>query len=611
MSQIRILPEILSNKIAAGEVVERPASVVKELVENALDAGSSRIMIEIEKGGRSMIRVSDDGGGMVHDDALLALERYATSKIASDDDLFSIGTLGFRGEALPSIAAVSRMTLVSRAAGAVSGTEIQIEGGRIQNVSEVGAPPGTMVAVRQLFFNTPARRKFLKTVTTEMGHIADVIASLALGHPQVHFKLLHNRNIIKQWPAVTDGYDRAVDVLGRNVGSHLHALDHEKPDLQLSGWIATPRVTRSTSRGIYLFVNGRWVRDKVILHAIFDGYTQRLVKGQYPLAVLFIQVPVDQVDVNVHPTKHEIRFTRQRYVHDSIRDAIAGTLDQVDRPAWAPQTYDRVPVSDSLPKVSESIETSFKGGRDTRSRIQELGYKAQDTGSKIQDAGYRQQDSVTGRKYQISNIKFQPGQSAIWETRKFSSLRVIGQLRNTYVICESDDGLMLIDQHAAHERIYYEQLKRQAEKKTGAVQNLLVPETVEVGFRGAEVLEKRIPELSALGLEIEPFGGNSFVIKAVPAMLAGQDVKPLVIEIAEKLATTGYSDDLEAALDAAIHLIACHGAIRASQSLAEQQMEKLLEQLDGCENPSHCPHGRPTWVQLSLYEMEKLFKRNL
>ena len=611
MSQIRILPEILSNKIAAGEVVERPASVVKELAENALDAGSSRIMIEIEKGGRSMIRVSDDGGGMAHDDALLALERYATSKIATDDDLFSIGTLGFRGEALPSIAAVSRMTMVSRAAEAVAGTEIQVEGGRIKNVSEVGAPTGTMVAVRQLFFNTPARRKFLKTVTTEMGHIADVIASLALGHPQVHFKLLHNGNIVKQWPAVKDGYDRTADVLGKNVGSHLHALEHEKPDLKLSGWIATPRVTRSTSRGIYLFVNGRWVRDKVILHAIFDGYSQRLVKGQYPLAVLFIQVPVDQVDVNVHPTKHEIRFTRQRYVHDSIRDVVARTLDRVDRPAWAPQTYDRVPFSDSPPKVSESFRAPFREERDTGYRIQDsgyktqgTGYKVQDTGSKIQDAGYRQQDSVTGRKFQHS-------QSGIWEARKFSSLRVIGQLRNTYLICESDDGLLLIDQHAAHERIYYEQLKRQAEKKTGAVQNLLVPETVELGFREAEALEKRIPELSALGLEIEPFGGNSFVIKAVPAMLAGQDVKPLVVEIAEKLATTGYSDDLEAALDAAIHLVACHGAIRANQSLTEQQLEKLLEQLDGCENPSHCPHGRPTWVQMSLYEMEKMFKRKI
>jgi len=594
MSQIRILPEILSNKIAAGEVVERPASVVKELVENALDAGSSRIMIEIEKGGRSLMRVSDDGGGMRHDDALLALERYATSKIARDEDLFSIGTLGFRGEALPSIAAVSKLALISRAAEAEAGTEIQVEGGRIKSVSEIGAPPGTMVTVRRLFFNTPARRKFLKTVTTEMGHIADVIASLALGHPQVHFKLRHNGHTLKQWPAVQDGFDRAVDVLGKDVGRHLHAVQLGKTDLQVSGWIAVPRVTRSTSRGIYVFVNGRWVRDNVILHAMFDGYSQRLVKGQYPLAVLFIQVPFDQVDVNVHPTKHQIRFTRQRFVHDAIRDLVSRTLDQVDRPAWAPQSYDADRFGKSSAQISENMGPSHA--------------MAGDRSGSMQDTGYRIQDSESGNKFPISNFQFQ---QKIWETRKFSSLRVVGQLRNTYVICEGEDGLMLIDQHAAHERIYYEQLKKQAAEKTTAVQNLLVPETVEMGFREARVLEKRIAELSELGLEIEPFGGTTFVVKAVPAMLAGQDVKPLVIEIAEKLAASGFSDDLQAAIDATIQSMACHGAIRASHALTDRQISGLLEQLDGCENPSHCPHGRPTWVQLSLFEMEKMFKRKV
>ena len=277
MSKIKILPEILSNKIAAGEVVERPASVVKELVENALDAGSSRVVVDVEKGGRSLIRVSDNGSGMGHDDALLALERYATSKIYKDRDLFSINTLGFRGEALPSIAAVSRFNLISRAASAVCGTEIQVEGGKIKEVREAGAPQGTMVTVRQLFFNTPARRKFLKTIGTEMGHIADMVARIALGTPAVQLRLTHNEKIVKDWPAASEPFDRVVDVLGKDLKSSLHAIEFSDNGISIGGWIASPRVTRRTSRAIFIFVNGRFVRDWIVQHALFEGYSQRLV----------------------------------------------------------------------------------------------------------------------------------------------------------------------------------------------------------------------------------------------------------------------------------------------------------------------------------------------
>jgi DNA mismatch repair protein MutL len=390
----------------------------------------------------------------------------------------------------------------------------------------------------------------------------------------------------------------------------------------VTGWLASPRVTRSTSRSIYLFVNGRWVRDKVILHALFDGYSQRLVKGQYPLAVLFISVPFDQVDVNVHPTKHQIRFVRQRFVHDAIRDGVAGLLNEVDRPAWAPQTYGREP-SGSNPAGDSAFRkppNALEPGYGPRERIAGFGFQTPDSErwakeSVNADGTQNRRNEERGFRFPVSPVRSrQPGspdQAEIWETRKFASLRVIGQLRNTYVICESEDGLLLIDQHAAHERIYYEQLKKQAAGKTTAVQNLLVLETVELGFREAEGLAHHLADLSELGLQIEPFGGNTFVIKAVPAMLAGQAIKPLVIEIAEKLAATGYSDDLEASIDATIQLMACHGAIRASQSLSERQIEVLLQQLDGCANPSHCPHGRPTWVQLSLYEMEKMFKRKV
>jgi len=290
MSRIKILPEILSNKIAAGEVVVRPASVVKELVENALDAHSRRIIVEVEKGGRALIRVSDNGIGMSHDDALLALERYATSKIYTDRDLFSINTLGFRGEALPSIAAVSRFEMITRAQDEDAGTEISVDGGKIKKVSETGAPTGTMLTVRQLFFNTPARRKFLKSVTTEMSHIADTVARIALAQPDVQFRLIHNNKTVKDWPAVESPRQRVIDVVGRDVQDNLHPIQYARPGIKISGWVSTPRVTRSTSRGMYMYVNRRFVRDRIIQHALFQGYSQRLVKGQFPVAVVFIDV---------------------------------------------------------------------------------------------------------------------------------------------------------------------------------------------------------------------------------------------------------------------------------------------------------------------------------
>jgi DNA mismatch repair protein MutL len=297
--------------------------VVKELVENALDAGSTRVVVEVEKGGRSLIRVSDNGAGMGHDDALLSLERYATSKIFKDQDLFSINTLGFRGEALPSIAAVSRFNLTTRAESAASGTEIVVEGGQIKNVSEIGAPVGTMITVRQLFFNTPARRKFLKTIGTEMGHIADMVARIALGNPAVQFRLTHNDKNVKNWPAAAEKFDRAVDVLGNDLKNSFHPIEFQNDAVAVSGWISSPRVTRRTSRAIYIYVNGRFVRDRIIQHALFEGYSQRLVKGQFPVAAVFINVPYDAVDVNVHPTKNEVRFARQREVHEAVRRAPA------------------------------------------------------------------------------------------------------------------------------------------------------------------------------------------------------------------------------------------------------------------------------------------------
>jgi len=616
MAKIRVLPETLSNKIAAGEVVERPASVVKELLENALDAGSTRIIIEVEKGGQALIQVSDNGAGMGSDDALLAIERHATSKISSVDDLFAIETLGFRGEALPSIASVSHFSLVTRDSSADAGTQIIVEGGKVRSVSEAGVPQGTLVCVKQLFFNTPVRKKFLKTIATEMSHIADTVSRIALGRPAVQFRLIHNNKIVKNWPHVSRHVDRIAEVLGKDVRSDLHAIELNRNGLSISGWIGSPQITRRTSRGLYVFVNGRFVRDRTIQHGVFAGFAQRLVKGQFPVAVIFIQVPFDQVDVNVHPTKNEVRFVNPQRVHEAVKSAIAQTLYDVDRVNWRPADGARQPESKNTSAVAESPATFASPGIATRSAKQsqfpypQSGFhRPAASNQEHHPSASSQQPVASGQIHQQPAARSQGRQESIFDNKGFSALRVVGQLHGTYIVCESEAGLVLIDHHAAHERILFEQLQRRAADQPAAAQKLVVPETLELNFREADILGQMVTDLKTLGLEIEPFGKNTFVIKAVPGLLAGRDPKPMIVEIVEKAAETGYSPGLEAALDQCRMVMACHGSLRAHQTLTAQQIRQLLEQLDACEHPSHCPHGRPTWIRWDLATLEKLFKR--
>ena len=613
MPKICVLPNNLSNKIAAGEVVERPASVVKELLENALDAESTRIIVEVEKGGQSLIQVSDNGVGMSHADALFAIERYATSKISTDNDLFSITSLGFRGEALPSIASVSRFTLITRDASSDVGTEIIVDGGKIQSVSEVGAPAGTMISVKELFFNTPARKKFLKTVGTEMGHIADTVARLALGHPEVQFRLNHNNKAVKSWPLVSKHLDRAVDVLGKDVRQELQAIEYNRNGILISGWVCSPKVTRRTSRGVYIFVNGRFVRDRTIQHGVFKGFAQRLVKGQFPIAVVFLKVPFDQVDVNVHPAKNEVRFRSPHHIHEAVRGAVAQALYEADRARWGTDKGDSDMTIAQPSSVSEFVKADFGSRSSALPRHSPWPEGNSKNGETRYEPPYAVSPTSSRIEEQVSNREFespsQTRQAQIFENRGFSSMRVLGQLHNTYILCESDTGLVLIDQHAAHERIYFEQLKRSHADHQSAAQKLLVPETIELNFSEAETLGRMAADLTSLGLEIEPFGKNTFVIKSVPALLSGRDVKPLIHEIVEKAAAEGYSPGLKDALDQCRMVMACHGALRANQALSQEQIRKLLEQLDACENPSHCPHGRPTWIRWDLATLEKSFKR--
>lgn len=621
MSKIKILPEILSNKIAAGEVIERPSSVVKELVENALDADSTRIIIEVKNGGRSLIRVSDNGSGMNSDDALLAPERYATSKIYKDEDLFAINTLGFRGEALPSIASVSKFGLVTRDRTSQTGTEVVIEGGTIKKVSQIGAPLGTMVTVRQIFFNMPARRKFLKTVNTEMGHIADIVSSMALGRPHIQFRLIHNGKVVKNWSSTSDEAGRLTDVLGNDIKNNLNKIEFTSDFLTVQGWISSPRITRSTSRGIYLYVNHRVVRNRVIQHALFQGYGSRLMKGQFPVAVIFIHVPCDQLDVNVHPTKHEVKFANQKKIHDAVTGVVAESLRLSDQPQWRPKRFSDPDPMDVKSRISETVshfsipkkEISTRYPANRKPQTHERGISASlrpetNIPSEAPSSLHSDQHQASPWK---QDLRFTPtsGQTKLWARKRFGDLKVIGQFHDTYILCESSDRIVLIDQHAAHERILFEQLKNRSLASKKAAQKLLLPETIDLGYREAEILEGLIPDLNELGLEIEPFGGNTFVVKSVPALLENKEVKPLVIEIVEKTAQIGFTPGLEKAMDQCLLLMACHGAIRANQKLSNQQIKGLLEQLDQCDQPSNCPHGRPTWISWSIKDLEKSFKR--
>jgi DNA mismatch repair protein MutL len=554
---------------------------------------------------------------MNSDDALLATERYATSKIYKDEDLFAIHTLGFRGEALPSIAAVSKFCLVTRDQASQAGTEVVVDGGTIKKVSQVGAPLGTMVSVRQLFFNVPARRKFLKTVNTEMGHIVDTVSSMALGRPDIQFRLIHNGKVIKNWSATDNNVDRVVDVLGKDIQNNLYKIEFTSDFLTTHGWISSPRITRSTSRGIYLYVNQRVVRNRVIQHALFQGYGSRLMKGQFPVAVIFIHVPCDQLDVNVHPTKNEVKFARQKKIHDAVAGVVAERLRLADQPQWRPKRFQEPDPMDVKSRISESephfnilkkhVSTRYPATR-TRQPVTDISSEA---GPPLHSDRHPASGIPRPASPWKQDLRFTPtsGQTKLWAEKRFGDLKIIGQFHDTYILCESSDRMVLIDQHAAHERIIFEQLKNRSQASKKSAQKLLLPETIDLGYREAKILEELIPDLNELGLEIEPFGGNTFVVKSVPALLENKETKPLVIQIVEKMAQIGFTTGLEKAIDQCLILMACHGAIRANQKLSNEQIKGLLDQLDQCEQPSNCPHGRPTWITWSIKDLEKSFKR--
>ena len=590
-AKVRVLPPELADQIAAGEVVERPASVVKELVENALDAGARRIEIEIEGGGRRLVRVVDDGSGMEPDDARLALRRHATSKIASADDLWGLRTFGFRGEALPSIAAVSRLTLATRPPDAAAGFKLAVEAGIETDAREVGIPVGTQIEVRDLFFNTPARAKFGKSEPTETANVSEALLRLALANPGAHLRLRVSGRVAMDLPPHRDAAERVRAALARRGAGALHEADGEEGGCHVRAFLAGPDESTNTTRNTFLFVGGRFVRDRNLLHALGLGYGALLEKGRYPMAALFLDVPGADVDVNVHPQKLEVRFARAQEVYAAVRHVVGAAIA---RAPWLRTTDDRPMRTFTQPP---RLETG--GARPVR-----VGGGAMALPRSAQSAlplrALRDADDAA------------PAADAPTEfaaSRFFADLNYVGQVHRTYLVCEAADEVILIDQHAAHERVAYARLRAAHARRQIARQQLLFPIPIEVGEAAAAALETD-DLLGGLGFEVARHGPDEILLRAVPEPLKDADPKPLIRELLSDLADG--TPLREGELDRVDHIlatIACHSVVRAGDVLSRTEAVALLNQLDGVDLRSHCPHGRPVLLRLPLGEIERRFGR--
>ncbi len=558
---LKKLSDSLVAKIAAGEVIERPFSVVKELVENSIDAGAHDILIELDHGGRRRILIVDDGCGMTCDEALLSLERHATSKISSEEDLFNIQTLGFRGEALPSIAAISQMTLETCAAGESLGTRLDIEGGKVVKVGTSSLRKGTRICVENLFFNTPARLKFLKTKETEFSHSANWLESIALSRPDVGFRLVHEgkKEMTTQALLKEDLRGRIGEVLGSTISEFLHPVLLERHRMKLTGFISDHRAgaASAASKSLFFFVNGRSVRDRILQHAVLSAYENLLMKHRYPWVVLTLQVPPDFVDVNVHPTKNEVRFAQTNLVHELVREGVRGALG-VGAPLGAPLPHFDVGAGFPRPQ-SDEIEQGAE----------------------------------------------------IALLQRTSDIRIIGQAHQTYLVCETAEKLFLIDQHAAHERIGFEKLKRQHEEGGIQRQQLLIPQNFDLRPSQAAILKKYLSELNQVGLEIEFFGGATFILRSIPILLQGSDFVALIEELLEDLQSFEKLSPLSDRVHEVLERMACHQQVRAGDHLNREEIEELLHQMNETPFAGQCPHGRPAILEIPFTEVEKWFKRRL
>ena len=606
---IRILPPATVNRIAAGEVVERPASVVKELVENAIDAGAARIDVIMDAGGRTAITVTDDGRGMDADELALAVERHATSKLPDGDDLLRITALGFRGEALPAIASVSRFTMTSRAAGAEAAWSIEIDAGRKGEPAPAALAQGTRVEVRDLFYATPARLKFLKTPRTELDHAAEAVNKLAMAHPRVGFSLTADgRTVVRlaAVPALADDDDggrleRLAQVMGRGFADNALEIDAEREGVRLTGYASLPTLNRGTARAQHLFVNGRPVRDRLVIGALRGAYADVLARDRYPMVALFVTAPADAVDVNVHPAKAEVRFRDSGVVRGLIVGALkhalaaaghraATTVGEAALAAFRPNDG-ATPILPMAPHrgggYGHGVTTRLPAGLAEAAAA----YHAPLAGDIAAPSGRVEADETdtAAMAYPLGAAR--------------------GQLHATYIVAQTQDGIVIVDQHAAHERLVYERMKAALAASGVARQGLLIPEVVELEAAVVARLAERADELAELGLALEPFGEGAVVVREVPGLLGESDIQGLVRDLADELAEMGAAHSLRERLDEVCSTMACHGSVRAGRVLNVAEMNALLREMEATPNSGQCNHGRPTSVTLKLADIEKLFGR--
>ncbi|MEK6549716.1 MAG: DNA mismatch repair endonuclease MutL [Nitrospirota bacterium] len=572
-SKITVLPGDVVNRIAAGEVVERPAAVVKELVENAIDAGATRVSVDVEQAGRRLIRVTDDGGGMAPDEAALAFHRHATSKIRTEADLFTIQTMGFRGEALPSIASVSKVRIVTVAAGMPVGTEIRLDGGALVKQRDTAAAPGTTIDVADLFYNTPARKKFLKSPATELGHVCQAVQRQALAFPAIHFRLSHDGHAVSDYPAVRSLRERVQQVYGEALVDACAAVDEKDGALHLEGLVCRPLAATGSRTPQDLFVNRRWVKSAAIAHAVYEGYGTYLAKGRHPRFVLALTVDSRHVDVNVHPTKREVRFSDQERVHEWVRSRIQAVVG----PASAPARL--AAASGWMPSQGASIHT----------------------------ASLRPAAGTLDPPLSLVETAAEPAQPYLPSVDL--EVRPMGQIANRYLLAQIGDEVQIVDQHTAHERVLFERLTAQFDAGAIASQHALLPQMVELSAGEAVTVRAHLEDLRRLGFEVEEFGQGTVVVRAMPALVAQSDPQALLRSMVEDWEERASTPSVQERYNAVLATMACHSAVRAGRRLEQAEMRKLLEDWRDAGFPGTCPHGRRIAMRLTIEELDRIFGR--
>lgn len=595
MGKVHVLDEVLINKIAAGEVIERPAAVVKELIENSIDAGADQITITIGEGGKSYIKVHDNGCGMAKEDVVMSIQRHATSKIEQSDDLFAINTLGFRGEALASIAAVSRMRIITRNKESEEGTQIDVEGFKIRSIKEIACPNGTIVEVSSLFYNTPARKKYMKAISSEHNAIVDIVTRYGLAYKNIFFKLYHGKKLVLNCPKTPNMLNNIVSIYGSALGKNLLKLNYKSKDLKLKGYISKPSMTRGDKSQQSIFLNGRYIKNKAISRALYDGYHSLLFTGRHPIAVLFIDVDVTKVDVNVHPTKDIVRIENEDRIYNDVKHAIRSVLESANLIPSAGINFN--------PNVKATKRYDFAKDQQTVLEAKEVpaAVYAKDSAAEVGVRDAEQSD------IKIKDVDAEEAKSEDAKSERIGAYRILGQLNRTYIIAENPAGALLIDQHAAEERVNYEILMEEYRHKGIKVQQLVKPKIVELAPAESNVIKANLELLRKAGFEFEEYGSNSFRVRTIPAIF-GRFYDELITGLIKELDSIS-TKKIESIKEEKIIRFACRKSIKAGKELTLHEMENLMRRLEKTRQPFSCPHGRPTMISITIGELEKKFKR--